>query len=365
MEYRVLPHGGKKISVIGLGTSSLVSQGEKAGTEAAAYALEQGVNYIDMASGEAGAFPAVGAALQGCREQVSLQVHFGANYTTGSYGWTTDLEAIKRSVDWQLKNLKTDYIDFGFIHCIDEAADLKKYQDGGVLEHLLSLKKQGVVRQIGLSTHTPSVAEQVLDLGILDVMMFSINPGYDFEQGGEFAIGSADLRMNLYRRCEKEGVGISVMKPFGGGPLLDPKTSPFGQALTRYQCMQYVLDKPGVVTVLPGVRNKADAEDVLGFFKASEEEKDYSAIAGFTPKAMDGVCVYCNHCQPCPAGIDVGLVNKYYDLAKAGDTLAADHYRNLEKTAADCLSCGHCESRCPFHVKQEARMAEIAAYFGK
>ena len=39
------------------------------------------------------------------------QVHFGAEYSTGKYGWTTDAETIKRSVDWKLKQLRTDYID--------------------------------------------------------------------------------------------------------------------------------------------------------------------------------------------------------------------------------------------------------------
>ena len=42
--------------------------------------------------------------------------------------------------------------------------------------------------------------------------MFSINPAYDYRQG-EFANGSAGERMTLYRRCEAEGMGISVMKP--------------------------------------------------------------------------------------------------------------------------------------------------------
>ena len=59
----------------------------------------------------------------------------------------------------------------------------------------------------------------------------------------------------MYRRCETEGVGISVMKAFSGGQLLDAKTSPFGRALTEYQCIQYALDKPGVLTILPGVRS--------------------------------------------------------------------------------------------------------------
>ena len=43
----------------------------------------------------------------------------------------------------------------------------------------------------------------------------------------------------LYRRCEAEGMGISVMKPYSGGQLLDAETSPFGHALTACQCIQY------------------------------------------------------------------------------------------------------------------------------
>ena len=45
-------------------------------------------------------------------------------------------------------------------------------------------------------------------------------------------------------------------------------------------------------------------------------------LGTFTPKDMTGTCVYCNHCQPCPAGLNIGLINKYYDLAKAGDAMA-------------------------------------------
>ena len=178
-----------------------------------------------------------------------------------------------------------------------------------------------------------------------------------------YAIGSVAERMELYRRCEMEGVGISVMKAFSGGQLLDAKTSPFGRALTEYQCIQYALDKPGVLTVLPGVRNMADLRRVLGFCNAAPEEKDYSVLGSFAPQRAMGKCVYCNHCQPCPAGLDVGLINKYYDLARSGDELARNHYENLTVKAESCVRCGHCDSRCPFHVNQMARMQEIAGYF--
>ncbi len=218
------------------------------------------------------------------------------------------------------------------------------------------------MRHIGISSHTPALAQTALDTGLVDMLMFSINPGYDYHHG-EYAKGSNDEREALYRRCEKDGVGISVMKAFSGGQLLEETSSPFGTALTKFQCIQYALDKPGVLTVLPGIRSRQDLEDVLGFLQASEEEKDYSIIGSFTPGDAEGKCVYCRHCQPCPAGLDIGIINKYYDLAKSGDELAAGHYRKLEKKAGDCVQCGHCDRRCPFHVKQSDRMKEIAAYF--
>ena len=363
MEYRVNRRTGDRISALGMGTSAIASAGEAEGIETLRLAVENGINYFDLATAESVNFTTSGKALADVRDKVLYQVHFGAVYGEGqSYSWTTDLDTVRRSVDWQLKQLKTDYIDYGFIHCLDEAADWEKYRKNGVLDYLLEQKKAGVVRHIGLSSHTPELVHQVLDTGLVDMLMFSINPAYDY-QHGEYANGSAAQRSALYRRCQAEGVGVSVMKPYSGGQLLDAKTSPLGVALTDYQCLQYALDRPGVLTVLPGIRGKADLTRLLGFFDAPEAKRDYAAISSLTPREMEGTCVYCNHCQPCPAGLDIGLINKYYDLAQAGDALAADHYRNLEVQADACIACGHCNRRCPFHVDQAARMAEINRYF--
>ena len=177
-----------------------------------------------------------------------------------------------------------------------------------------------------------------------------------------FEVQSYDFE--LFQRCQREGVGISVMKPFFAGRLLSADQSPFGAALTRSQCLQYAIDRPGVLVVVPGVQTMEHLDQILEFLTATDEEKDYSVIGTFTADTVTGTCVYCNHCQPCPAGIDIGLVNKYYDLALAGDTIAANHYTKLSVNADACLHCGHCESRCPFGVKQESRMETIARYFG-
>jgi len=199
----------------------------------------------------------------------------------------------------------------------------------------------------------------------MDMMMFSINPAYDFEKGDEYGIGSVSERFALFRRCESEGVGISVMKPFFAGQLLSAEHSPFGAALTHAQCLQYAIDRPGVITAVPGVQTMEHLDTLLGFLTATDEEKDYSVIGSFDADTISGTCVYCNHCQPCPAGIDIGLINKYYDLALADDTIAANHYDKLSVKADACLHCGHCESRCPFSVKQEKRMDDICRYFSK
>lgn len=143
---------------------------------------------------------------------------------------------------------------------------------------------------------------------------------------------------------------------------LNAEQSPFGTALTHAQCLQYALDRPGVLVAAPGVQTLVHLDQLLHFLAATGAEKDYSVIGSFKTDAVTGTCVYCNHCQPCPAGIDIGLVNKYYDLALAGDAIAANHYARLSVKADACLRCGHCERRCPFGAKQMERMRKIDEY---
>lgn len=116
---------------------------------------------------------------------------------------------------------------------------------------------------------------------------------------------------------------------------------------------------------MQGAGNIEHLKQNLSYLESSDEDRDYSAIGSFTPVETKGICVYCKHCQPCPAGLDIGLINKFYDLSMQGDELAKSHYNGLLKTASDCIKCGHCDSRCPFSVKQMDRMEVIAEYFGK
>src|SRR5699024_516612 len=149
MLYRVLPRGGEKISVIGLGTSSLHEAG-KAAVKVVETALDAGVNFIDLAAAERASIEAVAAALKGRRGDALLQMHFGALYDGPTYAWTRDLDAIRRTFAWETETLGLEYADFGFLHCVDEPEDAEAVVSDGLLDYLRSLKAEGKVRHIGL-----------------------------------------------------------------------------------------------------------------------------------------------------------------------------------------------------------------------
>ena len=366
MEYRVLPHGSEKIGVLGLGMGGIEKTPPEEIEAIVKKAVKSGINFFDLCAGGKGVYAPFGRAIKNQREAIYFQLHFGAVYKeNGAYGWSRDLKTVQDTFAWEMETLGTDYVDFGFLHCVDEEKDLEELKQNGIFDFVKALKAKGVVRHIGFSSHTPSVAHKLLDTGVMDMMMFSINPAYDLECGDEYGIGTTKERAEFLKRCKREGVGVSVMKPFHGGQLLSDSTSPFKKALTRNQCIRYCLDRPAVLAVVPGVRTLQDLDELLSYDKATPEECDYSLIGQFTPAAAIGNCVYCNHCQPCPAGINIGLVNKYYDLALAGDQMAKNHYGKLAVKADACLKCGHCDGRCPFKVKQQSKMKTIADYFGK
>ena len=129
-----------------------------------------------------------------------FQLHFGAVYNAeGEYGWSRSVQKIRETFEWEMKTLGTDYADFGFLHCVDDDDDYEALMKNGVFEFAKAMKAERRVRHLGFSSHTPSVANRLLDTGAMDMMMFSLNPAYDLEQGDEYGVGSVSERAALLR----------------------------------------------------------------------------------------------------------------------------------------------------------------------
>jgi uncharacterized protein len=365
MDYRELPRGGGKVSTIGLGAGSYQNASDREIEGMLAYAMDQGVNLMDTVMFEDSTAAPVARALKGKRDKMVMQIHIGAIYPDGVYTRTRAMSKVMRGFELELEKYGTDYADIGLIHYVDDDDDFEGIMaPGGIFEYARRLKESGAIRYLGFSSHSPAICRRFIDTGAIDVFMFSVNPTYDFEpKAGKIALSSE--RQELYRECQKLGIGITVMKSFGGGQLLSAKGSPFHAAMTIPQCLHYALDRPGVLSCLPGVGSMEDVKAILGYYDSSTGERDYSFIGELTSKETQGSCIYCNHCQPCPVGIDIGSVNKFFDLAKAGDHLARDHYKRLGKHASDCAKCGACETNCPFRVAIRSRLEEAAIFFGQ
>ncbi len=365
MIYRKIPHTGQNVSVISLGIGSLHEASEPEITRIVDYALGRGVNLVDLIMPTSSPAEAIARGMKSRRKNIIAQFHIGSYANmAGVTDRTRELAEARRWFEHEISVYGSGDSDIGMIHYVDQEDDFDEVINNGLLDYAVKLKEAGTIRYIGFSSHSVEISRKFLDTGLIDIFMFSLNPAYDFENTGD-GLRVAKERSELYAEAEKRGAAITVMKCYSGGRLLSAGVSPFGQAMTTSQCVQYCLDWPAVVSCVTGVKSMEEMRLSLEYLSATTKERDYGKILGSGAAVTEGVCIYCNHCLPCPVGINIGDVGKYYDLAKNGDGLAREHYFSMSRLASDCNGCGECEPRCPFHVKIRDRMRQIAAYMGK
>lgn len=380
MKYRPLGKTGMLVSEIGLGCEHLQDKLKKQVYSVLDAAIDGGVNCIDVFMSEPEVRENIGAALQNRRQQVIVQGHIGTLWRNGQYERSRDPKLFIPAFEDLLRRMRTDYIDIGMLHYIDTEDQLTLALEGGQLEYAQRLKEQGVIRAIGMSSHSPQISQKVVEMGLIDVLMLSANLAFDMIPN-ELSTGftydplyrSAEVffqqpeRTALYQACETHGVGITVMKPLAAGSLLYAESSPFGAALTVPQCLHYVLEQPAVSSVLIGCKEAEEVAEALAYETTTAAERDYSQVVKAPTFSLQGHCMYCNHCLPCPVGLDVAAIHKYFDMAQVASDSASlrAHYDALPGHASDCIGCGSCEKNCPFAVPVRTRMEEAAAFFGK
>ncbi|MEE1113882.1 MAG: aldo/keto reductase [Eubacterium sp.] len=379
MEYRKLGKTGLMVSEIGFGGEWLERHDEEHSIDLVRYAGEQGVNIIDCWMADPKSRDIIGKAIKPNRDKWYVQGHIGSTWQNGQYVRTRDMKFVKPAFEDLLTRLQTDYVDLGMIHYVDSEEDWNLVMNTDFIKYVHELHESGVIRHIGMSTHNPVMAKRAVETGFIEMILFSINPAFDMRPAtddlmsmfegydGDFS-GIDQERQELYRLCEEKEVGITVMKGFFGGRLFDAKTSPFGTAFTPIQLIHYALTRPGTASILCGYDTREQIDAALAYETATEDEKDYASVIANAPlHSYSGQCTYCGHCKPCPVNIDIAMVNKFYDLAVQQPTVpesVASHYKALEHTAADCIGCKGCETRCPFGVEVAARMVKTADLFG-
>lgn len=335
MEYRTLGKTGLKISRLGFGGIPIQKIDAEGTKKLIGKLLDAGVNFIDTARGYTVSEEYLGFALEGVRDRFVL--------ATKSMARTK--ETMERDIDISLKNLRTDYIDLYQIHN-PGAKDLEQVMTpGGALEALNEAKAAGKIGHIGITLHSVDLFRQAIDLPWVETIMFPYNI---VETQGE----------ELIAQCTRKNIGFICMKPLAGGAIEDATVA-----------MRFVVSNPDVSVVIPGMADEAEiAQNVLATSDTTPLTADeQNKIAGIKAVLGTNFCRRCNYCAPCTAGINISAVflfEGYYSRYDLKDW-AGDRYSQLAKTASDCIGCGVCESRCPYHLPIRDMLKEAATTMGK
>lgn len=381
MRYRKLGRTSLDVGIVGLGAEYLEYASTDTVTSVVHEAIDRGVNYIDLFMATPGVRDNFGTALKSKRHQVMIAGHLGSVLQNGQYCRSRDRVESKKFFEDLLTRLRTDYIDALMLHFVDKPEDYEKVFDSeGLLGLALQLKQEGKARFIGMSSHNVPTALKAVNSGHIEVLMFPVNLAFDtllgdMEVEGPFSDilyrqsafadnESMSKRKALYHACAIQGVGIVAMKPYAAGVLFGE--NPSSILLTPVQCLNYALSQPAVCTVVPGCKNVAEMKAALTFLEATDEKKDYSSINVNSLWKLKGSCMYCNHCLPCPVGIDIGIATRVTDTAGYGiNDKVISEYEALSVKASACTECGVCLERCPFGVDVISNMNRAVDVFGK
>ena len=379
MQYRNLGKTGLLVSEIGFGAEWVEKKSAEEVRAVVARCEETGINLLDCWMAGPDVRSNLGAALANTRDKWIIQGHIGSTWQNGQYTRTRDMNEVRPAFEDLLARLGTDHVELGMIHYVDDINEYDDIMTGPFIAYVRELHEAGTIGHIGLSTHAPEVAKRAALSGEIETIMFSVNPAFDllpaaasldeaftFNYADELA-GMDPTRSELYALCEREDIGLTIMKGYAGGRLFSAEASPFGVAMTPVQCIHYALTRPAAASILAGFDEPSHVDDAVAYETADDAAKDYASTLAAAPQhAYFGQCTYCGHCAPCPSGIDIALVNKFYDLALMQDEVPAsvrEHYRTLDANASDCIGCADCESRCPFGVPVAERMEQAAALF--
>jgi predicted aldo/keto reductase-like oxidoreductase len=390
---------GLEVGEIGLGMEHLGRDDPASIVDTVRTAVDGGVNFIDLTIFTPEARDRMGEALHGIRDRVLLAGHLGIGWVGGKMDEAIRDRATSGMVfDDLLRRLGTDHVELAWLSFVDTPEDYARVMSGdGLLGFARDLRQAGKARFIGLSTHNCTIGLRAVTSGAIDVLMFPVNPAMDLVPGRPGAsslraetyrlqpgqtVGPAEDRRELYLACADRGIALVAMKPYAGGLLLSggtisgawtgvadvasgELTRALGISLSPVQCLSYALSQPGVSVALPGCRSPGEVRAALAYFDAAPELRDFSGIDANALWKLRRRCVYCNHCLPCPAGIEIGGLMRLLDIAEHSSSRSArSAYRALESHADSCTECGVCEERCPFGVPVAERMNRAVEVFG-
>ena len=335
MERMRLGKTGMMVSKLGFGGIPIQRLTQDDAVAVIKRCLDLGITYLDTANAYTTSEECIGKAIAGRnRKDIIIATKTGARDRAGA----------EKHLQLSLKHLGTDYIDLYQFHNIADKDSFNKVMaPGGAMEVFQEAKKAGVIKHIGVTSHSLDMAKEMVVSDIFETILFPFN----------FITDEAERE--LLPLCREHDVAFICMKPLAGG-MLDNATI----------CFKYLFNFPDVIAI-PGIEKISEIEEIVGILnrpykmtKAEEQE-----MQRLRDELGSSFCHRCDYCRPCTNDIQIStvMIAPSFFKRQPPERFFTGGTAEAVLKAADCTECGECETRCPYHLHIIDTLSERVVWF--
>jgi uncharacterized protein len=324
------------ITPVGFGGIPIQRLTEEAAIEVVKRCLDHGINYMDTANGYSTSEERIGKAIAGRRKDVIIATKSMARSRA----------TMAEHVNLSLKRLGVDYIDLYQFHNISDFKTLDAVLAAdGAMSALEEAKKAGKIRHIGVTSHQIDVAKKAVASDRFETIMFPFN----------FVTNEAETE--LIPLARQHNVGFIDMKPLAGGMLNNANFA-----------FKYIFQFKDIVTI-PGIEKPAEIDEIVNIFnsKAKLTDSEKAEMEKLKQQLGNKFCHRCDYCQPCQSGVPISTIMTYpsFKARVTQQQMYTGVFSTFFDKAADCIECGECEERCPYHLPIRDLISEYYEQYEK
>jgi hypothetical protein len=309
-----------EISEIGFGGIPIIPLPREEAVSVVKHCFDLGITFFDTANMYPTSEEKIGIALKSNRNEVVI-----ATKTT-----QRSAQGAADHIDLSLRQLQTDWIDLYQLHNVSNAEALSQVlAPQGAYEAVSKARDAGKIRFIGISSHSIATATEALKTGLFQTLQFPFN------------FIESDPADQLFPLASQNQVGLIGMKPLGGGVLERADL-----------CFRFLQRHPYVVPI-PGIRAEKEADEIVKLYRNPQplSEADLKGIEQIRSELGEKFCRRCEYCMPCEQGVQIPSVFMLKAVVKRLSREGVKGWLGKAMESAEqCIECGECEQKCPYHL---------------